>query len=37
MFIVNPLSGKSNFSSLFRTHPSTEERIKALKNLRIKA
>lgn len=37
MFIINPLSGKSNFSSLFRTHPSTEERIKALKNLKIKA
>ena len=37
MFIVNPLSGKSNFSSLFRTHPSTEERIKALEKLKTKA
>lgn len=29
MFIVNPLSGKA-MSSLFSTHPSTEERIKRL-------
>lgn len=34
MFIVNPLSGKSSFSSLFRTHPSTKQRIEALKKLK---
>jgi len=34
MFIVNPLSGvQSNFSSLFRTHPSTQDRIDALEEL----
>ena len=31
MFIINPLSGvKSNFSSLFSTHPSTKDRIERL-------
>ncbi|PSM52120.1 heat shock protein HtpX, M48 family peptidase [Campylobacter blaseri] len=34
MFIINPFSGVTkNFSSLFRTHPSTEDRIKALKEI----
>ena len=31
MFIINPFSGvKQNFSSLFSTHPSTEDRLKRL-------
>lgn len=34
MFIVNPLTAEG-FSSLFRTHPSTEERIKRLRNMRV--
>ena len=34
MFIVNPLTAKG-FSSLFRTHPATEERIKRLRNMRV--
>jgi heat shock protein HtpX len=35
MFIVNPLSGKKmNFSSLFRTHPSTQDRINRLETLK---
>ena len=35
MFIVNPFSGvKSTLGSLFRTHPSTQDRIAALENLR---
>lgn len=34
MFIINPLSGKNiNFGALFSTHPSTESRIKKLKEL----
>ncbi len=32
MFIVNPLRGKS-FAGLFSTHPSTEERIRRLKEI----
>lgn len=37
MFIINPFSGKqANFSSLFRTHPSTEDRINALRQLEVK-
>lgn len=35
MFIVNPLKGK-NMANLFSTHPTTEDRIKKLKNLAIK-
>ncbi|WBU63700.1 zinc metalloprotease HtpX [Paracoccus aerodenitrificans] len=34
MFIINPLSGM-NMDSLFRTHPHTEDRIAALRNLRL--
>lgn len=35
MFIVNPFSGvKSNFSSLFSTHPSTRDRLARLEELR---
>lgn len=35
MFIINPFSGlKSNFASLFRTHPSTEDRIEKLEQLK---
>ncbi|MBR1649089.1 MAG: zinc metalloprotease HtpX [Alphaproteobacteria bacterium] len=35
MFIVNPFSGiKSNFSSLFATHPSTANRIKRLAEIK---
>ena len=30
MFIVNPLSGISGIQNLFRTHPTTEERVKEL-------
>lgn len=34
MFIVNPFSGvKSNLANLFRTHPSTQDRIAKLKEL----
>jgi heat shock protein HtpX len=32
MFIVNPLSGRG-FDNLFATHPSTENRITALREL----
>lgn len=36
MFIVNPFSGiKSNLANLFRTHPKTEDRIAALKQIEI--
>ncbi|QKF64116.1 zinc metalloprotease HtpX [Campylobacter corcagiensis] len=36
MFIVNPFSGvKSNLANLFRTHPKTEDRIAALKQIDI--
>lgn len=35
MFIVNPFSGmKSNFGNLFRTHPTTEDRIARLEELK---
>lgn len=35
MFIINPFSGmKSNFSNLFRTHPTTEDRIARLEELK---
>ncbi len=35
MFIVNPFSGKNiSFASLFSTHPSTEDRIKRLEELK---
>ena len=30
MFIVNPLSGISGIQNLFRTHPTTEERVREL-------
>jgi heat shock protein HtpX len=35
MFIVNPFSGLKGIENLFRTHPRTEDRIKALSKLRI--
>ena len=36
MFIINPLSGTSKqFSSLFRTHPSTNDRIARLEAMRL--
>ncbi|MGB6328078.1 MAG: zinc metalloprotease HtpX [Halarcobacter sp.] len=35
MFIINPFSGlKSSFGSLFRTHPTTEDRIARLEELK---
>jgi heat shock protein HtpX len=34
LFIVNPFSGRS-FSSLFSTHPSTEERIRRLEAMKL--
>lgn len=37
MFIINPFSGlKSSFGSLFRTHPTTEDRIARLEELKEK-
>ena len=33
MFIVNPLNGRKAFSTLFSTHPSTEERVKRLQEI----
>ncbi len=37
MFIVNPFTGKNiNFAQLFSTHPSTQERIKRLEELKHK-
>lgn len=33
MFIVNPLAGLGGLANLFRTHPSTEERIRELEKL----
>lgn len=33
LFIVNPLTGVSGFTSLFSTHPSTEERVKKLREI----
>jgi heat shock protein HtpX len=35
MFIVNPLRGK-RFASLFSTHPSTEERVRRLRELAMR-
>lgn len=36
MFIINPFSGKDiSFASLFSTHPSTEERIARLEELKL--
>jgi heat shock protein HtpX len=32
MFIVNPLRGKG-FVDLFRTHPSTEDRVERLRRM----
>lgn len=35
MFIINPFSGlKSSFGNLFRTHPSTEDRVSRLEELK---
>ena len=34
MYIVNPFRGKKKSSSLWSTHPSIEDRVEALKNLR---
>lgn len=35
MFIINPFSGvKSSFSQLFRTHPSTKDRIARLNEIK---
>jgi heat shock protein HtpX len=35
MFIINPFSGlKSSFGNLFRTHPSTEDRVSKLEELK---
>ena len=34
MYIVNPFRGKKSTSSLWSTHPSTEDRISALQNLK---
>lgn len=34
MYIVNPFRGKKSSSSLWSTHPSTEDRIEALRNLK---
>ena len=33
MFIVNPLAGLGGLTNLFRTHPSTEERIRELEKM----
>ena len=33
MFIVNPLAGLSKFQDLFRTHPTTEDRIRELEKM----
>jgi len=33
MFIVNPLGGNSRMSNLFRTHPTTQDRVNRLKRL----
>jgi heat shock protein HtpX len=36
MFIINPFSGlKSNIGNLFRTHPTTEDRIARLEELKF--
>jgi len=34
MYIVTPFKEKRNKSSLFSTHPSVEERVEALRNLK---
>jgi heat shock protein HtpX len=34
LFIVNPFKGK-NMMNLFMTHPSTEARVKRLKNMEV--
>ena len=34
MYIVNPFRGKKSSSSLWSTHPSIEDRVEALKNLK---
>lgn len=34
MYIVNPFRGKKSSSSLWSTHPSIEDRVKALRNLK---
>ncbi len=35
MFIINPFSGlKSSFGSLFRTHPTTEDRASRLEEFK---
>jgi len=35
MFIINPFTGKDiSFASLFRTHPTTEQRIERLEQLK---
>ena len=36
LFIVHPFSGKSFLSSLFSTHPPTEERIKRLESMALR-
>jgi heat shock protein HtpX len=33
MFIMNPLSGKRNFATLFSTHPAVEDRIAKLEEM----
>ena len=33
MFIINPLSGLQGLADLFRTHPSTSDRIKELEKM----
>lgn len=33
LFIINPLSGVSGMANLFSTHPSTEERVKKLREI----
>ena len=34
MYIINPFRGKKSSSSIWSTHPSTEDRIEALRNLK---
>jgi len=34
MFIINPFNGMKSFSNLFRTHPTTQERIERLEALK---
>jgi heat shock protein HtpX len=35
MFIINPFSGMKSFGNLFRTHPTTEDRIARLEELKF--